>query len=162
MQEVQVLLPIIATSPSPPLESDTVGPTAVAKNLRVDSRQAGGSSDFEKSAAVSSNTQAAVQNIEAAASVWSKWHRVAAYGYGRSEYGLFTSSAEEVVIRSFTPFVTSSFSAHSLTAAAPIFSSVVAGLSKPPLAKLLDLWGRPQGMTLCHDMGHRYHDDGGV
>lgn len=37
---------------------------------------------------------------------------------------------------------------HSLTAAVNIFSSIIAGLSKLPLAKILDLWGRPQGITL--------------
>lgn len=37
---------------------------------------------------------------------------------------------------------------HSLTAATNIFASIIAGLSKLPLAKILDLWGRPQGMTI--------------
>ena len=37
---------------------------------------------------------------------------------------------------------------HSLTAATYIFASIIAGLSKLPLAKILDMWGRPQGMTI--------------
>jgi MFS family permease len=43
------------------------------------------------------------------------------------------------------PYVTSAFRLHSLTAATGIMSS---GLSKIPLAKLLDMWGRPQGLLL--------------
>jgi MFS family permease len=60
----------------------------------------------------------------------------------------FVTSLQEVATRAFTPFVTSSFQMHSLTAATYIFASIIAGLSKLPLAKLLDIWGRPQGMTL--------------
>ena len=60
----------------------------------------------------------------------------------------FVTSLQEVAVRAFTPFVTSSFQMHSLTAATYIFASIIAGLSKLPLAKLLDIWGRPQGMAL--------------
>lgn len=46
------------------------------------------------------------------------------------------------------PFVTSHFQRHSLTAAVGVMSSIIGGLSKIPLAKLLDTWGRPQGLAL--------------
>lgn len=46
------------------------------------------------------------------------------------------------------PYVTSAFRLHSLTAATGIMSSIIGGLSKIPLAKLLDMWGRPQGLLL--------------
>ncbi len=57
-------------------------------------------------------------------------------------------STEEVVVRAFSPFVTSHFAMHSLTTATYVMSSIIAGLSKLPLAKILDVWGRPQGMAL--------------
>jgi len=60
----------------------------------------------------------------------------------------FVASTEEVVVRSLTPFVTSSFGKHSLTATTNIMSSMIASLSKLPLAKILDTWGRPQGLAL--------------
>lgn len=61
-------------------EGDTiVSPSEHTKDPHFESRPAG-ESDLEKSASVSSDVQAGVQNIEAAASVWSKWHLVAAYG----------------------------------------------------------------------------------
>lgn len=46
------------------------------------------------------------------------------------------------------PYVTSSFQLHSLTSATTIMSSIIGGLSKLPLAKILDIWGRPQGFAL--------------
>jgi hypothetical protein len=35
-----------------------------------------------------------------------------------------------------------------LTAATNIMANIIGGLSKIPLAKILDSWGRPQGMSL--------------
>lgn len=61
----------------------------------------------------------------------------------------FIASIEELVIRSLNPYVTSSFSRHSLTAATGIMASIFGGLSKIPLAKILDTWGRPQGLACC-------------
>lgn len=55
---------------------------------------------------------------------------------------------QEVVLRSLNPYVTSAFSLHSLTAATGIMASIIGGLSKIPLAKVLDTWGRPQGLAL--------------
>ena len=55
-----------------------------------------------------------------------------------------------------TPYVTSSFQAHSLTAATSIMSSLIGGLVQLPLAKILDIWGRPQGfavMVFCLTIG---------
>ncbi|KAL2131958.1 hypothetical protein VTI74DRAFT_4413 [Chaetomium olivicolor] len=132
-------------SPQSRPEGDIISPSEQPKKPHFDSQPAG-EADLEKSASISSDVQAGVQNIEAAASVWGKWHLVAAYGFIWLIY--FITSLQEVVVRAFSPFVTSSFSAHSLTAATNIFSNIIAGLSKLALAKLLDVWGRPQGMTL--------------
>jgi MFS family permease len=49
---------------------------------------------------------------------------------------------------SLTPYVTSSFYAHSLTAATSVMSSLIGGIFKLPLAKIIDIWGRPQGFVL--------------
>lgn len=49
---------------------------------------------------------------------------------------------------SLTPYVTSSFSLHSLTAATAIMAHLLGGLLKLPLAKVLDIWGRPQGFAV--------------
>lgn len=60
----------------------------------------------------------------------------------------FITSMQEVVIRALNPFVTSAFKLHSLTAATSIMSTIIGGLTKIPLAKILDTWGRPQGLAL--------------
>ncbi|KAM3074962.1 hypothetical protein ACMFMF_005648 [Clarireedia jacksonii] len=52
------------------------------------------------------------------------------------------------VTGTLTPYVTSSFSAHSLTALTSVISSLIAGLIKLSYAKLIDIWGRPQGFAL--------------
>lgn len=49
---------------------------------------------------------------------------------------------------SLSAYVTSSFYEHSLTATTGIMSSLIGGLWSLPLAKILDLWGRPQAFLL--------------
>lgn len=58
------------------------------------------------------------------------------------------TSTEEVVVRTLNPWVTSTFLYHSLTATTGVMASIFGGLSKLALAKILDTWGRPQGMAL--------------
>lgn len=52
------------------------------------------------------------------------------------------------MISNLTPFVTSSFQEHSLTATTGIISNLAPGLVKLPYAKLMDIWGRPQGFAI--------------
>ncbi|PKS12365.1 hypothetical protein jhhlp_001665 [Lomentospora prolificans] len=96
--------------------------------------------------AISTELQGGVAAVEAATLIWPKTHLIAAYVIIWFIY--FITSTEEVVVRSLTPFVTSSFGKHSLTATTTIMSSMIASLSKLPLAKILDTWGRPQGLGL--------------
>lgn len=49
---------------------------------------------------------------------------------------------------SLVPWVTSNFKLHSLTASTMIMSNIIGGLIKLPLAKVLDIWGRPQGFLM--------------
>ncbi|KAG9237426.1 hypothetical protein BJ875DRAFT_520242 [Amylocarpus encephaloides] len=95
---------------------------------------------------LSLDAQAGVLKMQAATSVWSKSHIYIAYGLIWLIY--FVVSLQELVIQSLNPYVTSSFSRHALTAATGIMASIIGGLAKIPLAKILDTWGRPQGMTL--------------
>jgi hypothetical protein len=60
----------------------------------------------------------------------------------------FVASTQEAVVRLLNPYITSTFAMHSLTASVSIMSSIIGGLSKLPLAKILDTWGRPQGLAL--------------
>ncbi|TIA19602.1 siderophore iron transporter-like protein mirB [Aureobasidium pullulans] len=90
--------------------------------------------------------QHGVQMAQAMNQVWTREHLIVAYiiiwvinfiqGFGSGITG------------TLTPYVTSSFQAHSLTATTSIISSLIAGLWKLPYAKILDVWGRPQGFAL--------------
>ncbi|KAK4198705.1 hypothetical protein QBC40DRAFT_283374 [Triangularia verruculosa] len=105
----------------------------------------GHSADLEKDA-ISRDAQAGVRAIEAAQLVWPKSHLIAAYAFIWLIY--FVTSLQEVCARAYSPFVTSTFSSHSLTPVVYIVSNILGGVSKLPLAKILDIWGRPQGMAL--------------
>lgn len=48
-----------------------------------------------------------------------------------------------------TPYVTSAFALHSLTPTVGIISSVIGGVTNLTLAKILDVFGRPQGYLCC-------------
>lgn len=61
---------------------------------------------------------------------------------------MFVESMLQSTVVSLIPYVTSHFNEHSLTGYTFIMSSIVGGVLKLPLAKLLDIWGRPQGFML--------------
>lgn len=112
----------------------------------------------------SGNVQSGVQQMQAAALTWSRRELLIAYAMVWFVY--FLDSLQQNVTANFTPWVTSSFRAHSLTPVTNIMSSLVGGLWKLTLAKILDIWGRPQGyavsvfvlasglgmMALCRDV----------
>ncbi|KAI2468977.1 MFS general substrate transporter [Annulohypoxylon bovei var. microspora] len=47
-----------------------------------------------------------------------------------------------------TPYVVSEFSAHSLIPTIGIVASIMSGIFKLPIAKMIDSWGRPQGLAV--------------
>jgi MFS family permease len=61
----------------------------------------------------------------------------------------FVDAMQSGMSGSLTPYVTSSFARHSLTATTGIFANLIGGLIKLPLAKVLDIFGRPQGFFVC-------------
>ena len=60
----------------------------------------------------------------------------------------FTDSLQQQANYSWTPYVTSSFQLHGLTAATGIVSGLVSGVIKFPFAKFIDIVGRPQGFAI--------------
>lgn len=53
------------------------------------------------------------------------------------------------VTGAMTPYITSAFALHSLTPTVSILSSVIGGVTNLTLAKMLDVFGRPQGYLFC-------------
>ncbi|KAL2852541.1 hypothetical protein BJY01DRAFT_232579 [Aspergillus pseudoustus] len=95
---------------------------------------------------VNADFQHGVQAAQAMTQVWSFSHIVAAYILIWTIH--FIMAFASGMIGNLTPFVTSAFAEHSLTATTSIISSLAAGLIKLPYAKLMDIWGRPQGFAV--------------
>lgn len=87
--------------------------------------------------------QAGVQRVEAIAMVWSKKDLIIAYVLIWIVY--FIVLMQQGTAAALTPFVTSAFQSHSLTPTVGILSSVIGGVCNLTVAKILDVFGRPQG-----------------
>lgn len=92
-------------------------------------------------------TQAGIKNIEAAALLWTRRTLFAAYAIIWLTY--FVESMLSGAVSTLAPYITSDFASHSMTPAIGVLSSVVGGVTNLSLAKVLDVFGRPQGYLLC-------------
>jgi hypothetical protein len=92
------------------------------------------------------DAQAGVQNIEATTSVWTVTALTVAYVMIWVIY--FVDSMQQGATGALTPYVTSAFREHSLTPTVGVISSIIGGVWKLTLAKILDVFGRPQGYLM--------------
>lgn len=60
----------------------------------------------------------------------------------------FTNSLLQQIAGNNDQYVTSDFMALELTAITGTVSTIVSGVIQLPLAKLMEIWGRPQGFIL--------------
>ncbi|EPE32480.1 MFS general substrate transporter [Glarea lozoyensis ATCC 20868] len=102
--------------------------------------------DSEESA-VDTQAQPGVQNIEAVTVAWTKTALIVAYVMLWLIY--FVEGTLSGTNAALNPYVTSDFAQHSLTPTVGILSSVIGGVTDLTLAKILDVFGRPQGYFLC-------------
>jgi len=100
----------------------------------------------EESKPVNSTAPAGVRKMEAITLVWTKPWMIAAYAFIWLIF--FTDSLQQQSNYSWTPYVTSSFYLHGLTAITGVVANIVGGISKLPLARFIDVVGRPQGFLL--------------
>jgi hypothetical protein len=130
---------------------------------RPDSDDQAVASDSES---IDPTLQYGVKAIEATTTVWPMSHLILAYVlcvlsfYRLSSQMTSTDLPRRIWIIAFidtmqqgmsfalTPYVTSSFNQHGLTATTSVMSGLIGGIFKLPLAKILDIWGRPQGFAL--------------
>lgn len=98
---------------------------------------------YDSDEPIDPNAQAGVQNIEATAAVWTTASLILAYALIWVVY--FVDSMQQGVTGILTPSVTSSFKAVGLTPTVNIVSSIIGGVFKLTIAKILDVFGRPQG-----------------
>ncbi|KAI8367903.1 major facilitator superfamily domain-containing protein [Choanephora cucurbitarum] len=107
-------------------------------------------SESDKSSGVdTSEFQYGVQSVQAVNQVWSRGQLILAYIL--IWIIAFVLAFSSGINSTLTPYVTSSFQEHSLTATTQIMSGLISGLIVLPYAKLLNVWGRPQcfGLMVC-------------
>ncbi|KAL8651924.1 MAG: hypothetical protein Q9210_002993 [Variospora velana] len=96
---------------------------------------------------VDAHAQPGVQNIEAVTVAWTTTALIFAYVMIWLTY--FVEGMLSGTTNALIPYVTSAFAQHSLTPTIGILSSVIGGVTNLTLAKILDVFGRPQGYLFC-------------
>ncbi|CAH0015797.1 unnamed protein product [Clonostachys rhizophaga] len=90
--------------------------------------------------------QEGVAQVEAITTVWSTRMLWTAFVF------LYLVSFVDALLQSvqgaLTPYVTSSFSQHSLLATTSIVANIVGGVCQLTIAKIIDIWGRVEGFTI--------------
>lgn len=64
-------------------------------------------------------------------------------------FASFVNSLHNEASMAWKPYVTSGFKLHGLTPITGLVAQVVSGVAKLPLAKFMDISGRPQGFMVC-------------
>ncbi|KAF4980093.1 hypothetical protein FZEAL_3814 [Fusarium zealandicum] len=90
--------------------------------------------------------QDGVKRVEAVTQIWSPAMMWAVFGFLYMVN--FVDTLLQAVHGSLVPYVTSSFSQHGLLAVTSVFGSIIAGVSKLAIAKIIDIRGRNEGFLL--------------
>jgi MFS family permease len=153
-----VLLPSILSQPSP-LRPDvshsphskmqapsrlTVGKEPISNDDEIHS---GANHEPNAEDIIDKDAQLGIQQIEAVTSVWTKTALVAAYIMIWITY--FVEGLVSGTSTSLLPYVVSAYASHSLTPTVTVVSSVIGGCTNFTIAKILDVFGRPQGYLIC-------------
>jgi MFS family permease len=96
---------------------------------------------------VDTSFQRGVQEIEAVTISWGTPSLVVAFILIWLSY--FIQGFVSTISSNLLPYVTSDFMLHSLTPTVTVLSSVIGGVTNLSIAKILDIFGRPQGFLLC-------------
>lgn len=96
---------------------------------------------------VDTNYQVGVQKAEAVTISWTK--RILILACMMIWLMHFAQGIVNGVSGALIPYVTSSFSKHSLIPTTGVLSQVIGGVSNLAIAKVLDVFGRPHGFLLC-------------
>ncbi|KAI8966679.1 putative siderophore iron transporter mirB [Daldinia sp. FL1419] len=94
---------------------------------------------------VSVNIQDGIRQADAINQVWSRSVLFLAYFF--IFLCSFANTLQYQVMSNMQPYVVSEFNAHSLIPTIGIIASIMSGILKLPIAKLIDSWGRPQGLA---------------
>jgi MFS family permease len=126
--------------------TDAEAVTEKDANVRDGSSRDYTSDDASSLEKIDTNAEHGVQTVQAMTQVWSK--RDILITYVLIWLIQFLLAFTSGIVSTLTPYVTSSFQEHSLTALTGVISSLIAGIWKLPYAKIINVWGRAQGLTL--------------
>ncbi|RTE72622.1 hypothetical protein BHE90_012974 [Fusarium euwallaceae] len=102
--------------------------------------------DKESDSEDSGVKQDGVKAVEAVTQIWSPAMMWAVFGFLYMVH--LVDTLLQAVHGSLVPYVTSSFSQHGLLAVTSVFGSIIAGVSKLAIAKIIDIRGRNEGFLL--------------
>lgn len=105
--------------------------------------ESGPVSSYDSDEPIDPNAQVGVQKIEAAANVWTKTTLILAFILIWIVY--FVDALQQGTTGVLTVYVTSRFTKLGLTPTVNILSNIIGGVFKLTVAKILDVFGRPQG-----------------
>ncbi|KAI2623937.1 putative siderophore iron transporter mirB [Hypomontagnella submonticulosa] len=91
------------------------------------------------------NIQDGIKQADAINQVWSRAALILAYSF--IFLCSFANTLQYQIMSNLMPFVVSEFNAHSLIPTIGIVGSIMSGILKLPIAKMIDSWGRPQGLA---------------
>ncbi|KAI1410570.1 putative siderophore iron transporter mirB [Hypoxylon sp. FL1857] len=89
--------------------------------------------------------QDGIKQADAINQVWSRAALILAYCF--IFLCSFANTLQWQIMSNLTPYVVSEFNAHSLIPTIAIVGSIMSGILKLPVAKMIDSWGRPQGLA---------------
>lgn len=87
-----------------------------------------------------------VEDMEVIRSMWTP--KVLAAAYLSVLLVIFANGLESQASSNLMPYATSEFSEHALVSTVGISSSFIAGVARIPVAKLVDIWGRGEGLVI--------------
>ncbi|KAJ9285628.1 hypothetical protein DTO027B5_6427 [Paecilomyces variotii] len=87
-----------------------------------------------------------VSDVEALTNAWTTQSLIAAYLFAFLVF--FINSLQQETTNSLSPYVYSAFEGHSLLSTTSVLTSIIGGVSKLPIAKIIDVWGRPEGFAV--------------
>ncbi|KAI1140074.1 putative siderochrome-iron transporter [Hypoxylon sp. FL0543] len=126
-------------SPSP-AAVDEISPAAIQAGIGR------GSIDIDEKQIPDLEGQDGVRDIEAITQTWSKKMLITTYAWLLIVN--FILAFESSMSNSLIAYVTSDFQRHSLLTTAQVVASIFGGVSRIPIAKIIDIWGRPEGFAL--------------
>ncbi|KAI2615192.1 putative siderophore iron transporter mirB [Hypoxylon sp. NC1633] len=89
--------------------------------------------------------QDGIKQADAINQVWSRTALILAYSF--IFLCSFANTLQWQVMSNLMPYVVSEFNSHSLIPTIGIVANIMSGILKLPIAKMIDGWGRPQGLA---------------